>query len=202
MAQGVVTVVEVLHHKYLVVPGKLVQFSFGSEIAQVYHIGSHKCTLKPETSDNASYTKQWVLKYPGMSFKDLKSTVIRYLLDQSDNEGAEQAAYKITNNAYKANVRQHGIQVLDMEVSTQSIEAVAELKKGSDKLDPLYIYKLNNSAMNGEPDYVMKSSSTMLETWTKMGHQMFCRMRMPSLMALIVDAQTLYLLLYGLTIHP
>ena len=142
---------------------KLVQFSFGSEIAQVYHIGSHKCTLKPETSDNASYTKQWVLKYPGMSFKDLKSTVIRYLLDQGDNEGAEQAAYKITNNAYKANVRQHGIQVLDMEVSTQSIEAVAELKKGSDKLDPLHIYKLNNSAMNGEPDYVMKSSSTMLE---------------------------------------
>ena len=26
---------------------KLVQFSLGSEIAQVYHIGSHKCTLKP-----------------------------------------------------------------------------------------------------------------------------------------------------------
>ena len=142
---------------------KLVQFSLGSEIAQVYHIGSHKCTLKPETSDNTSYTKQWVLKYPGMSFKDLKSTVIRYLLDQGDNEGAEQAAYKITNNAYKTNVRQHGIQVLDMEVSTQSIEAVAELKKGSDKVDPLHIYKLNNSLMNGEPDYVMKSSSTMLE---------------------------------------
>ena len=118
---------------------KLVQFSFGSKIAQVYHIGSHKCTLKPETSDNACYTKQWVLKYPRMSFKDLKSTVIRYLLDQGDNEGAEQAAYKITNNAYKANVRQHGIQVLDMEVSTQSIEAVAELKKGSDKLDHLHI---------------------------------------------------------------
>ena len=77
-------------------------FSFGSEIAQVYHIGSHKCTLKPETSDNASYTKQWVLKYPGMSFKDLKSTVIRYLLDQGDNEGAEQAAYKITNNAIQS----------------------------------------------------------------------------------------------------
>ena len=142
---------------------KLVQFSLGSEIAQVYHIGSHKCTLKPETSDNTSYTKQWVLKYPGMSFKDLKSTVIRYLLDQGDNEGAEQAAYKITNKAYKTNVRQHGIQGLDMEVSTQSIEAVAELKKGSDKVDPLHIYKLNNSAMNGEPDYVMKSSSTMLE---------------------------------------
>ena len=50
-----------------------------------------------------------------------------------------------------------------MEVSTQSIEAVAELKKGLDKLDPFYIYKLDNSSLNGEPDYVMKSSSTMLE---------------------------------------
>ena len=82
---------------------------------------------------------------PWYGFQGPEIHCLRYLLDQDDNEGAEQAAYKITNNAYKANVRQHGIQVLDMEVSTQSIEAVAELKKGSDKLDPLHIYKLNNS---------------------------------------------------------
>ena len=142
---------------------KLVQFSLGSEIAQVYHIGTHKCCLKPGTSDDVAYTKQWVLKYPGMSYKNLKSTVIRYLLEQGDNEGAEKAAYRITSKAYKKNVRDQGIQVLDMEVSTQSIEAVAELKKGSDKIDPLHIYKLNNSSLNGEPDYVMKSSTTMME---------------------------------------
>ena len=45
----------------------------------------------------------------------------------------------------------------------QSLEAVAELKKGSDKIDPLHIYKINSKTMNNEPDYVMKSSSKILK---------------------------------------
>ena len=78
---------------------KLVQFSLGSEITQVYHIGTHKCCLKPGTSDDIANTKQWVPKYPGISYKNLKSSVIKYLLGQGDNEGAEKAAYRITNKA-------------------------------------------------------------------------------------------------------
>ena len=49
------------------------------------------------------------------------------------------------------------------EVSTQSIEAVVELKKGSDELDKFYVYEINNSAMNNLPDFVVKSGSTVLQ---------------------------------------
>ena len=108
---------------------KLVQFSLGSEIAQVYHIGTHKCCLKPGTSDDVAYTKQWVMKYPGMSYKNLKSTVIRYLLEQGDNEGAEKASYRITNKAYKKNVRDQGIEVLDMEVVPKVLRQWQNLRK-------------------------------------------------------------------------
>ena len=49
------------------------------------------------------------------------------------------------------------------EVSTQSIEAVVELKKGSDELDKFYVYEINTSAMNNLPDFVVKSGSTVLQ---------------------------------------
>ena len=39
---------------------------------------------------------------------------------------------------------------------------MVELKKGSDAIDKYYIYEVNNSAMNNLPDYVIKSSSTIL----------------------------------------
>ena len=69
---------------------------------------------------------------------------------------------KITNKAYRKNRREEGLYVAE-EVNTQSIEAVAEMKKGSDKLDKLHIFKLNNSSMNIDPDYVCKSSTKILQ---------------------------------------
>ena len=50
----------------------------------------------------------------------------------------------------------------EQHVETQSLEAVAEPKKGTDHIDPLHIYKINSKAINNEPDYVMKSSSKIL----------------------------------------
>ena len=141
---------------------KIIQFVYGSEYVLVYHIGQHSCTLQPETGNDTEYTKKWVKKFPGMTFKQLKTHVIQTLMDSNDMEGAEEAAYKITNKAYKRNRREEGLYVAE-EVNTQSIEAVAEMKKGSDKLDKLHIYKLNNSSMNSDPDYVCKSSTKILQ---------------------------------------
>ena len=51
----------------------------------------------------------------------------------------------------------------EQHVETQSLEAVAELKKGSDLIDPLHIYRINSKVMNNQPDFVMKSSSKILK---------------------------------------
>ena len=141
---------------------KLIEYSFGSERAHVYIIGEHNCKLQPETNDDVEFTRQWVKKYPGLSYKQLKSTVIQFLVESGDNESAEQAAYRITNRAYKKNRREQGLTVDDTPVSTQSIEAVAEVKKGSDRLDKFHIFRMNNSSLNDLPDFVIKSSSTIL----------------------------------------
>ena len=93
----------------------------------------------------------------------MKSAVIQHLLDTGNPEEAEKAAYRITTQAYRKVKRDLAVDTPEQHVETQSLEAVAELKKGSDQLDPLHIYKINSKAMNNQPDYVMKSSSKILK---------------------------------------
>ena len=141
---------------------KLIQHSFGSDHADVYHFGYHECELKQEVANDRDYTKEWVKKYPGLSFRDLKTTVIQTFLDDHNTLGAKMAAERITYRAYRSCKHTLRLESDSAEVSTQSIEAVVELKKGSDEIDKYYIYEVNNSAMNNLPDYVIKSSSTVL----------------------------------------
>ena len=74
----------------------MVQITYSGEYAEVFHIGQHSCSLKPEVKSDVEYTKQWVERHPGISFKKLKSVVIQQLLDAGDSDEAENAAYQIT----------------------------------------------------------------------------------------------------------
>ena len=95
--------------------------------------------------------------------KELKSAVIQHLLDTGNSKEAENAAYRITTQAFRKVKRDMAVDTPEQHVETQSLEAVAELKKGSDNIYPLHIYKINSKAMNNEPDYVMKSSPKILK---------------------------------------
>ena len=44
-----------------------------------------------------------------------------------------------------------------------SLEAVGILKQATDKKDKYPIYKINNSQLNGNPDYIFKSSAPMVQ---------------------------------------
>ena len=83
-------------------------------------------------------------------------------MDENDGTGAKNAAEWITYKAYRHCKYKWRMTSDSAEVSTQSIEAVVELKKGSDELDKFYVYEINNSAMNNLPDFVVKSGSTVL----------------------------------------
>ena len=47
-------------------------------------------------------TKEWVKKYPRLSFRDLKTTVIQTFLDDHNPLGAKMAAERITYRAYRS----------------------------------------------------------------------------------------------------
>ena len=112
---------------------------------------------------DVEYTAKWVQRYPGITYKELKSAVIQHLLDTGNSQEAENAAYRITTQAFRKVKRDMAVDTLEQHVETQSLEVVAELKKGSDQIDPLHIYKINSKAVNNELDYVMKSSSKILK---------------------------------------
>ena len=135
---------------------------YSGEYAEVFHIGQHSCSLKPEVKSDVEYTKQWVERHPGISFKKLKSVVIQQLLDAGDSEEAENAANRITTQAYHKLRRQNAPDPDSEPVKVHSIRAVVTLKKTSDKIDPFHIFRINASEMNNGPDYVMKSSSKIL----------------------------------------
>ena len=147
---------------------KLVQMAYGCEYAEVYHIGKHNCTLQPELMSDIDYTSRWVQRYSGISYKELKSAVIQHLLDTGNPQEAEKAAYRISTQAYRKVKRDMAVDTPEQHVETQSLEAVAELKKGSDLIDPLHIYIINSKAMNNQPDFVMKSSSKILKVALQM----------------------------------
>ena len=142
---------------------KYVLHSYGSEYSVVYHLGNHLYTLKNEITNDREYTRRWVVKYPGLSFRELKSTVMQDLMDLDDIKGSKDAADRITYKAYRS-AKYHNRAESDLsEVSTQCLEAVVQVKKGSDKLDELYIFEVNDSRMNHLPDFILKSSSTILQ---------------------------------------
>ena len=147
---------------------KLIELPHGAEYAKVYHIGKHECTLRPEVVSDLDYTAKWIQRYPGVTYKDLKSTAIQSLLDAGDAEEAENAAYRITTQAFRKIKRGMNVDPEGQQVETQSLEAVAILKRSSDKIDPLHIYKINSKAMNNQPDFVVKSSSKILTIALKM----------------------------------
>ena len=68
---------------------KLIQHAFGLDHTDVYHFGYHECELKQEVANDREYTKDWVKKYPGLSFRDLKTTVIQTFLDDANPLGAK-----------------------------------------------------------------------------------------------------------------
>ena len=87
-------------------------------------------------------------------------------LDNRDVDAAEEASYKISQQAFRKIRRE--VEDFCEQVDTQSLTAVADVKKSSEKIDPDYIYKINSKGMNNNDDFVMKSSKHMLELALKM----------------------------------
>ena len=147
---------------------KMIEIAAGADHATVQHIGTHNCTLQQEVTSDLEFTKKWIERYPGLNFRDLRSQVIQQYLDSGDSKEAEQAAYRITDQAFRKIKRTMKAESpLDL-VEVQSLEAVGHVKEGSDKVDPFHVYKINSKRLNNKPDYVMKSSSKILKLAVEM----------------------------------
>ena len=73
-----------------------------------------------------------------------------------------------------------------------SFDAVAHLKRKSDKKDEFYLYKTNNRCMNpDEPSYIFKTSKLKVNLARNMGDKNhFCQMSIVTFMAKSTVAKT------------
>ncbi len=83
-------------------------------------------------------------KYPQLSAKQLKLAVVGKLNEAERFTEANQAAEMLANEKRIAYLRGKTVDVNAQVQGKHSFKAVAEIKKGTDKLDQFLIYKINS----------------------------------------------------------
>ena len=84
----------------------------------------------------------------------------------------------------------------EQHVETQSLEAVAELKKGSDLIDPLHIYKINSESDEQSTglcnEIILQDLKSSTTRWIKMERKILYNRKMHSLTDVIVNVPDSY----------
>ena len=92
---------------------------------------------------------------PELPSGELQNKVIGNLLKQGKSEEALEAAWKLNPKLME---KEQSKNAHKNPPVINSFEAVAELKKITDRNDIFHIYKMNNAVMNDDISYVFKSS--------------------------------------------
>ena len=95
------------------------------------------------------------------------------MIGQGKIKEAQAEAYNWTNLKFASNIlTEDKMEDIESEalagVDCNSFDVVAIVKKGTDRYDPNYIYRLNNGSINNGSDYVFLCSTKMAEVSVKM----------------------------------
>ena len=140
---------------------KLVGFNPFTNIATVYHLGTHKCWQKI-SMDKIQHFQQKQMKSRGNrtgAAKNMAIEDISYQISIGDMDAAEELADKWSDLCTSKRIQNE----LDPTLSEDhnSFDAVSIIKRKTDTKDPYYIYLINNSNLNKGTGYIFKSSRQM-----------------------------------------
>ena len=124
----------------------------------IYHIGAHKCPLKPDTNKYRKQVRDALLRNSGLDAHGIQQAEVGQTVVDSDIKEAWKRAMQLsyTNiRSEKANV------AYERTPDKCSLEAVGILKQVMDREDKYLIYKINNLQFNRQPYYVFTSSTPM-----------------------------------------
>ena len=121
----------------------------------VYHQGEH--LRKPQSWHLPlwKYIHKCMKENPELPSGELWNKVIVNLLKQGKSEEALEAAWKLNPKLIE---KEQSKNTYKDPPLINSFEAVAELKKITDRNNIFHIYKMSNAAMNDDISYVFKSS--------------------------------------------
>ena len=140
---------------------KMVEYSYSTHVAKVYHIGEHKCW--PQVTQQTMKIIQH-LNNPGRrkgSAKDVGLEEIVNLIDAGDMAASDKEA-EVWVDRRKVKRTIESLKPTTGE-DENSFDAVGLLKKKTDQMDKYYIYQVGNVNCGHECDHVFKSSKKMAE---------------------------------------
>ena len=142
---------------------KAVEYDRSTKTMTVWHQGMHTCTLKTrdETREEKEKKKEVLKIILSKNPKATKNKIIdegsKYFLLRGDARSAQNFVKACTDKQALNEVRKETMEdVIGLDM--HSINAVAIVKKETDKVDPYHIFQINDRKMNNESSMVFKSS--------------------------------------------
>ena len=143
---------------------KFVDFNPWTNIALVYHMGTHTCTPQLETrrkKKRMAKILQNVDPQTKMSGKEMAVNQVEKMLETGTMEDVHNEADLWID--YRRNKQVMNDAVPSVPKDENSFDAVAIIKRKIDEYNLYYIYRVNNGLCNNTSDCVFKSSREMVQ---------------------------------------
>ena len=136
---------------------KLMVYENTTELLMVYHLERHVCL--PKNKGNDRFISEMVAqdKY-GLKAKQLQKQVIKEGLLSRDPSVARHLARKMVD---RTRIQEVQSRTRKEVADPNSLEAVCVLRAKVKTLGPYYVYQLNDSRSNSDPDFVFMGSEVM-----------------------------------------
>ena len=141
---------------------KMLELSSTTGICTVYHLGDHTCNPKINRKENDEFISEQIKKFPTLTPKNLQVHCVKERIDAGDVLGAKLVGKKLADRHRIRNLRSQLV-TTDQNTDVNSLAAVATFKVACDKVDECYIYEMNDGRMNGENDFVFKTTRLSAE---------------------------------------
>ena len=142
---------------------KFVDFNPRTNIALIYHMGTHTCTPQLETrrkKKRMAKILQNVDPQTNMSGKEMTVNQVEKMLKTGTMEDVHNEVGLWID--YKRDKQVMNDAVPSVPKDENLFDAVAIIKRKTDEYNPYYIYRVNNGLCNNTSDYVFKSSREMV----------------------------------------
>ena len=141
---------------------KLIEYDYETQLATVYHLGNHTCSLQlDQNKHNQILKKRLQETNPTGSAKEVSLHEIGLLIESGEMElAATEAENWVDRRAAKCQMEKL---VPTACHDHNSFDAVGIIKQITDTRDKFYIYRIGNQNLNGGSDYVFKNSRKMGE---------------------------------------
>ena len=145
---------------------KMTEYCYKTNVLKVCHLHNHTCSTKMDKTRYDKELEKVADHFPHMpGISAIREEMMHYA-QNGDFEKVQQIA-KETSNTRRFLQLQRKVKERNI-TGRQSIESIATVKEGSDKVDKFLCWRINGDGMNENPGYVFKTAAHALDLCLEM----------------------------------